>query len=311
MIHQRFLSEFADANLVARTLDPQPRLANLAFEFCNKFNTKLIENPVAHAGLGTPTKINVITNSGITIGALSVGEDSDGEYYVYHSNFINKERSSKRSDSRARDAKKINTLLRALDSHKDIPTDETVMTKLTGGLHYAYRATQLTTSTRIDLTNDLAIAMAEHILKINEYNLTNNMNDLKVRYDEYAKQKAKNEKNRALSDRFAEGATSICIFTGGRAPYYVVCDTAYDKEKDKAVFTGGVPKRVKSLSEVPELVSDVAIIKAYFDTHKNEYGADNNELGAPRRDKYYEDIDIATGYSESDLMWVIIPKKAP
>lgn len=310
MIYQRFLSEFADTNLVEQTLDNQPRLANLAFEFCSKFNTKLIEHPAAHASGGTPGKIHVITNSGITIGALSVGEDSDGEYYVYHSNFISKERSSKRSDSRSRDAGKISTLLRALANNKDIPPEQIVMTKLTGGLRYAYRAIDSSGRARLEVTNDLAITMAEYILKINEDNLTNNLEDLRVRYDDYAKQKAKNERGRALSKRFAEGSTSICIFTTGRAPYYVVCDSAYDEKKDDITFTGA-PKRVKSLSEVPELVSDVAIIKAYFDTHKNEHDAGNNELGVPRRDKYYEDIDIATGYSESDLMWVIIPKKAP
>ena len=310
MIHQKFLSEFSDTNLVEQTLNQNSRLANLAFEFCNKFNMKLIEHPSAHAGLGVPKKINVITNSGVTIGALSVGEGSDGEYYVYHSNFISKERSSKRSDSRSRDAGKISTLLRALAKYNDIPPEHTVMTKLTGGLRYAYRATQITDKPRLEVTNDLAITMAEYILKINEDNLTNNLSDLKVRYDEYAKQKAKNEKGRALFERFAEGSTSICIFNTGRTPYYVVCDTAYDAKKDDITFTGQ-HKRVKSLSEVPELVSDVAIIKAYFDTHKNEHDAGNNELGVPRRDKYYEDIDIATGYSESELMWVILPKKAP
>jgi hypothetical protein len=310
MIHQKFLSEFADTNLVEQTLNNSPRLANLAFEFCNKFNMKLIEHPSSHVGMGVPKKINVITNSGVTIGSLSVGEDSDGEYYVYHSNFISKERSSKRSDSRSRDAGKINTLLRALAKYNDIPPEHTVMNKLTGGLRYAYRSTQGTDKARLEVTNDLAITMAEYILKINEDNLTNNLNDLKVRYDEYAKQKAKNEKGRALFERFAEGSTSICIFNTGRTPYYVVCDTAYDAKKDEITFTGQ-HKRVKSLSEVPELVSDVAIIKAYFDTHRNEHDGGNNELGVPRRDKYYEDIDIATGYSESELMWVILPKKAP
>lgn len=307
MNHDKFISPYADQSLVTKTLNASSRLAELAFEFCNKFNMKLIEHP--NASTGSYKKINVTTDMGIVIGALAIGDDSDGEYYLYHSNFVNKERGSKRSDSRTRDAKKIGTLLRSLATHKDIPSHDKVMERFAGGLRYAYRATQVNHTARIDIDNSMAITMAEYILKINEDNLTNNLGELKVAYEAYAKQKAKNDKNRVLSERFAEGTTSIAIFSG-RVPFYVVCDTTFDSKEDKPKFTS-VPKRFNSLSEIPELVSDVAIIRTYFETHKQEYDMGTNDLGAPRRDMYYEDIDIATGYSESELMWVVIPKKAP
>jgi hypothetical protein len=28
-------------------------------------------------------------------------------------------------------------------------------------------------------------------------------------------------------------------------------------------------------------------------------------------DKYYEDLDISTGYRERNILWVVIPKTAP
>ena len=37
---------------------------------------------------------------------------------------------------------------------------------------------------------------------------------------------------------------------------------------------------------------------------------DGNEFGLPRRDTYYHDIDVSTGYASSE-MWVLIPKTAP
>ena len=308
MIPQKFISPFADADLVAKTLDSSPRLESLAFDFCSKFGTQLAEHPNANSG--SYKRINVMTDLGITIGALAVGSDSDGEYYLYHSNFIKKERGSRRSDARSRDASKISTLLRTIASNGDVPDPDSVMDKFTGGLRYAYRAMQGNTNARLEVTNSLTIAMAEHILKINEDNLTNNLGELTLRYEEYAKQRDKNEKSQALAGRFAEGTTSIAIFDTGTRPYYVVCNTVYDYEKDKATFIGA-PKRVNSLSEIPELISDIAIIRAYFETHRNDHDMGSNDLGAPRRDRYYEDIDIATGYSEAGMMWVILPKKAP
>ena len=35
-----------------------------------------------------------------------------------------------------------------------------------------------------------------------------------------------------------------------------------------------------------------------------------NELGLPRRDTYYPDIDVSTGYA-GDELWVALPKTAP
>ena len=50
------------------------------------------------------------------------------------------------------------------------------------------------------------------------------------------------------------------------------------------------------------------MIRTYMQS--TDFFEDSNEFGLPRRDTYYPDIDIATGYASNE-MWVLLPKTAP
>ena len=302
----KFISEYANPDLVRSTLSRSSSLEKLAFEFCTRFNTKLMEHSSA-AGPGTP-RVNVVSPEGIAYGTLRVDKDSDGEFYAFTSTFVKKERSSKRSDHRTRDASKISTLLRVIEKNGDLPTGAATIERLTGGLRYAFRSTDRGTGTHVRVDHITTIAMMEYILKINEENLTNKMDVIQNAYEEYREEKEKLDRMNTTHNRFAEGSTAIAIFTNMGKPFYVVIDAEFVNGEVKLTSE---PKRYRTLSEAPELVADVTIIRAFFETNKHLYDMGNNDLGVPRRDQYYEEIDICSGYSESDLHWVIIPKKAP
>ena len=65
-------------------------------------------------------------------------------------------------------------------------------------------------------------------------------------------------------------------------------------------------KRYSSLMDCPEIAPHVPIIAAWASgmTHADK----TNELNLPRADKYYEDIDVASGY-QSRESWHLIPKR--
>ena len=268
---EKFISQYADVEKVNKTLNSNEQLAKLAFEFCNKFNARLYEHKLADLDVNRKIpKINVMSSGGIPYGTLMTEEDRDGEYFVFNSPFVNKERGSKRSNSNSRDAGKINVLLRAIEKNKDIPQDGEAILKMTNGLRYAFRVTEASRQPRISLDMDLTISMMEYILKINEENLTKDIKAIQNMYDEYLTEKRKCDDTRATHERFAQGSTAIAIFSEGPKPFYVVVDAKYEHDTTEKVILTSAPKRVNSLSEVPELVSDTTIIRSYFESHKSE-----------------------------------------
>lgn len=306
---QQFISRFADAQATQQVLDKFPRLSELAFEFCTKFNVELEQKPL-NAPF-TNAVVNVITKSGIPAGSLSVSKDSEGEYFVYRAEHIKKARSSRRTGNDARDASKISVLLKSLVSNDDVPSDARLMEKFKGGVNYAFRQTKTNDTPRISVSSDLAIKMCEHILNINQQNLTNVMDEVHTLYANYTTEMKQRNENNTNHTRFANGSKLIGIHnkTGSdEEKFYLLGEAKYEDEK--TVFTTPLVRHA-SLSEVPELLSDITIIRAYFDSHKTEYGKNNNELGVPRNDRYYADIDISTGYLDREVFWVLIPNTAP
>jgi hypothetical protein len=110
-------------------------------------------------------------------------------------------------------------------------------------------------------------------------------------------------------DRFNAGARIVGIFGRQDKPYYLVGEASYDgKSGSDGVTIHGDLKRYNSLKDVPEFSVDVAMISAYMEGLSNN--DKRNEFCLPRRDTYYADIDVATGYA-GDELWVLFPKTAP
>jgi hypothetical protein len=40
---------------------------------------------------------------------------------------------------------------------------------------------------------------------------------------------------------------------------------------------------------------------------QSNYHSDGNELNMRHTDRYFEDIDVAVGYSRHDCFWILIP----
>lgn len=307
---QQFISPYANAQGVQNLLNANKRLAEFAYEFCSRFNVKLYKHVQE---VVSNDRIGVITNGGLYAGQIQARRDSEGEYFVYQADHIKKARSSRRSNNNARDAKTISSLLRALVQNSEQPSDERLIEGMKGGMRYAFTQTKTSTRPRLELSSDLSIAMCEYILNINQQNLTNVMKDVDTLYSEYTTKVKKMEDANANFKRFADGSRVIGIHNplyGDGAPFYLVTEAVYDERSEKVNITAPVVRH-ETLSELPELVSDVAIIRAFFDTHANDYGKHNNEFGAPRSDRYYPDIDISTGYLERNVFWLLIPKTAP
>jgi hypothetical protein len=69
----------------------------------------------------------------------------------------------------------------------------------------------------------------------------------------------------------------------------------------------GEVKRYTSLDGTG-LETDAAIIRTYLQG-KNEYEADN-DFGLQRSDRYYDEIEVATGYASDTMLWALLPERA-
>ena len=306
---QHLISPFADATKTLAQISANPRLQELTYEFCTKFFVK------AHHHGGLPNnQILLVTDSGLPAGKLSVSKDSEGDYYIYTAPFISKSRSSTRTGRDSRDASKIKDLLRVVINNGEQPSDAKLYESYSGGLNYAFRQTKRHSAPSIHVSSDLTIAMIEGILKINEQNLTNRMQDVNNLYTEYTDKLKTMRDERATHNRFISGSTVIGIHKNMTSdmgkPFYLVGEATWDSGADRTKITKNLVRHA-SLSEVPELVSDIAIIRTYFETHKQGANLDGNELGVAMQDQYFYDIDISVGYVDRQVFWVLIPKTAP
>lgn len=307
---QHLISPFADANKTLAQISANPRLQELTYEFCTKFGVKAHH----HDHQLSRDFILLVTDSGLPAGKLRVDKDSEGDFYIYTASHISKSRSSTRSGRDTRDASKIKDLLRVVINNGEEPNDVRLYDAYSGGLNYAFRQTKRHSAPSIHVSSDLTIAMIEGILKINEQNLTNRMKDINNLYVEYTNKLKTMRDERATHNRFISGSTVIGIHKNMTSdmgkPFYLVGEATWDSGADKTFITKKLVRHA-SLSEVPELVSDVAIIRTYFETHKDGSNLAGNELGVAMQDQYFYDIDISVGYVDRQVFWVLIPKTAP
>jgi hypothetical protein len=79
--------------------------------------------------------------------------------------------------------------------------------------------------------------------------------------------------------------------------------------KNEVIFQLSNERFVNSLSDIPELVSDVTILSTYFRSNpKNRLDDEENDLSVWFCDQYFEDADVSVGYRSRDFLCVAIPK---
>jgi hypothetical protein len=171
------------------------------------------------------------------------------------------------------------------------------------GIRYAFINVSKGRVPSISITDGLTIDLIEHVLL--DKSISHEQNEiLSAVYKTYQSEMKQFESSNENAKRFENGARIIGI-TSGDKPYYLVGEATYH---DGKVDIQGNLKRYDSLKDVPEFTADVLMINTYMQSQsQNDM---RNEFGLPRRDTYYPDIDVATGYA-GDELWVALPKTAP
>lgn len=265
--------------------------------------------------MGEGVTFNVLSIDGIPLGNLYTqtcrGSDGNNEtVYFYNSqNIVSKAKGTARSDSYTRDANKIKSLLAVLKRNKEIPEVKSMYKSFVGGIRYAFQQVARNREPDISIRDGTAIALIEHVLL--DKSITHEQNEhIKSAYKEYQSKMKSYQEAESNGTRFSHGVKLIGLCGDRDNRYYLVGEASYDTNShgNEGVIIHGDLKRYNSLKDNPELSADVVMINAYMQS-KSEYD-DGNEFGLPRRDTYYQDIDVATGYASNE-MWVLIPKTVP
>ena len=302
----QFISQFANEALTQQQMDDNSKLKSLAMQICHEFNLRVHQTNEAH-------KLNLLTERGLPVGNLSVIKDyrnSEFYYEVSMPDIIQKEKSSARSDRNSRDSDKVATLIKSIKKNKEIPTEEKLTKNYLQCLYYALMRVGEAQQPSVSIHNDVALSAIKFALGIDTIGVQLHTAKLQEIYDQYMK--SVNELSSAKNNqtRYLKGCTAIGI-VGNRwhndthKPYYLVGDVAGNADNNLA-FQGNLT-RYASLADT-EHAPITAMIRTYMQGSKHPEGS--NELCVAWADRYYEDIDIATGYTGSNGLWVLIPKHA-
>ena len=311
------ISEYANKEATEAILSRSPELQRFVFEFCKAFDCRVGEtnnfNQYGNHG------VQVLTKEGLPCGYLYVNTrgalDKDGTHlsnYNYKSPVVEKERSSRNAGRDTRDSIKISSLLAAVRKCGEEPTAGGLARHYRQAIRYAHRAAGAHSSVvRIEMPADAIIAMTENYLGMTEHKAQSIVEAVRVRYVDYQNRKKMALEGTKTAQRFWEGAYTIGVMGDDENRYYIVGNTKYDEHAmaEECVTFQGDLKRYSSLYECPELAMHIPIIRAWAEG-QNEFDQ-HNDLGLPRRDIYYPDIDVASGYATSGQTWFLIPHKAP
>lgn len=300
------ISQFADRSATIGVMGNIPELAKLTHEFCRVFNVRA--SAASEVG-GWP--IEVLTPEGFSIGYLRTIKEWDArscenvlQYQFYSDNFVNKERRGGHGRN-VRSSAKISSLVAASKKSDATPTTENLFKRVfKRGIGYAFSNVEGRRSTpTISIDDATTLKLVEAHLGVDKFSVATITDTLRAKYEEYLEEKRKLGDSKADSARFNRGATVIGITTS--APiYYVVGDI--HKEGSELKVQGSL-KRYSSLTELPDLMGTVAIIREFM-KGQSSYES-SNELGVCCVDKFYFDLDISVGHYGSDLIWVAIPKE--
>jgi hypothetical protein len=306
------VSPYGDTIETTTALTQSTPVAKLAYEFCTEFNVQVTKRK---GSMGEGVTFNVLSIDGIPLGNLYTqtcrGSDGNNEtVYFYNSqNIVSKAKGTARSDSYTRDANKIKSLLAVLKRNKEIPEVKSMYKSFVGGIRYAFQQVAKNREPDISIRDGMAIALIEHVLL--DKLITHEQNEhIKSAYKDYQSKMKSYEEAESNGIRFSHGVKLVGLCGDRDNRYYLVGEASYDinSHGNDGVIIHGDLKRYNSLKDNPELSADVVMINAYMQG-RNDYD-DGNEFGLPRRDTYYHNIDVATGYASNE-MWILIPKTAP
>lgn len=302
-----YISQFANADITQLRMDDNYKLKNLAMQVCHEFNLRVTDGQKKEANI-----LELLTEQGLPVGHISVIKDyrSKEDYYeISMPDIISKEKSSARSDRNSRDSDKIPTLLKSIKKNKEIPTTEKLTKSYLQCLFYALMRVGEAHKPSISIHNDVALSAIKFALGIDTMEIQLHTAKLQETYDQYMKSVSELSSAQSNQARYLKGCTAIGI-VGNRwhesgSAYYLVGDVGAD-EDNNLKFQGNLT-RYSTLADTDH-APIAAMIRTYMQGSKHTEG--DNELRVAWADRYYDEIDIATGYTGSSGLWVLIPKHA-
>lgn len=300
------ISKFGDIEAAKTRLNNNVGLRNLAVEFCTTFKNVRV---ITGGNIGA-SHINLVMDNGLPVGMLGVNRNGDGDFYIYRSDvFVSKQKSTGRSDKTTRDSKTITGLIKAVTKNKEWPQYPRLYKSYERGLRYAFNATMPRHDVRVDVNPDVLNALLINYVDrtgVGVYDAT-----ITSKYDELMRKRQERIESDKIYKRFTRGCKLVGISGSDRQFSYYVgnvsaklnakCD---DVEEINLIHL----QRYDYLSECDEVAAEMAIIKTYMQgKHPNENW---NPFHIPFSDKFYPEMDIATGYENRDMLWVLIPHEA-
>lgn len=256
-------------------------------------------------------RVHLVTPDGFDCGTASVIKEGnrDGEdVYRYRVTLptIKKQKASANSDRDTRDSVSIATLIRSIKTNKEEPTSERLLATLQDGMKYTMRAVANAGRGKPHLTygSDTAVAVTRFVLGLDSDLPNMYISEIQNMFDKFQSDMQLFEAANNDYARYARGVTLVGISYSGNKPHYLVADATFNTQKSHFELQGGM-KRYNSLADSP-LAATAVMIKTYM--QGQPHYEKNNDLGLIWNDKFYQEIDIATGYCNRDHLWVAIPK---
>lgn len=298
------ISQYADQDKTNNVLQNNNSLMRFAQEFCHEFGMKVLETNQINA-------VRIITPNGLDVGKIGIYRhqgESENHYRIYMPFVIHKEKASKRSGRSERDADKLATLFRTLRKNKEIPNEELMIKSFRAPIRYALSRIVNVPEPRVSISSEATLTLIQKLLGKSEYVDPSHYAEVEETYEKYLKAKLSNDNANKDLERISKGFHLVGIMPhdgNNNGYYYLVAEgTATSAETNDIMIQPNVT-RYKTLADSP-LAATAMMIRTYAE---GKGFTDNNDLKLPWSDRFYSDLDIATGYSNRDLgLWVVIPK---
>ena len=276
---------------------------------------------VVRANLAGQTA-GLCTEAGLPVGHARVErmgmDDKNNQIFRYSVTMpsIKKERSGSIGGRDTRDSKSMSSLIKAIKKNKEEPTDLEITKNIISGMDYCFsEVRKRTPDVRMKLPDHIQVSMLEYVLDVDKSKPLLYITEMQAAYADYLKDSQKRSESMKDLDRFRSGSTVVGIhdpdpYDTNTSPTYFVGEMGVIDVNDinnsacLALNLKEPLRAYKSLEATP-----LAPLAAMCRTHFT--GKERNEFNLPMADKYYEDLDISTGYRSRDILWVVIPKTAP
>ena len=252
------------------------------------------------------------TQRGLPCGSAWVVDgmfNDDKDTYYVSLPTIKKEKGSSKSSRDTRDSVKLSTLIRNLKKNKEEPTDERLSESLLKGVEYCFHVLDADRTPKFAVHGAAAISAVEHALGLDNSNVQFYSEELRDALMRYRQEMVTLQSKQSTLKRYLDGVKLIGVcesrdVTTTRKPMYLLGELAPMLDKSST------PKlRAPLVAHNTLEGTEHAAFAAMCRTTYNQ--SNDNELGIFRGDKYYEDLDFSTGYSNSSMWWVAIPNTAP